>query len=264
METILIYLGKWALSIKNNFKNILKLINSFTYWSFVAPIKGKGLRLKETVNQMVRIGYQAVPLVFLISFFIGLIMAMQSAYQLRKFGAEIYVADLVAVSITRELGPLLTAIIVAARSGSSIAAEIGTMRVSEEIDALTSLALNPIKFLVVPKLLALMIVLPCLTVLGDLVGIIGGFLMGIINLNLSPVQYFHHTINSLQMKDIITGLIKSGIFAWIIAQIGSYEGFLVKGGAEGVGKSTTKAVVSSIFFIILADVIFTAIFYFWT
>jgi len=264
METILIYLGKWALSIKNDFKKILKLINSFNYWSFVAPIKGKGLRLKETVYQMVRIGYQAVPLVFLISFFIGLIMAMQSAYQLRKFGAEIYVADLVAVSITRELGPLLTAIIVAARSGSSIAAEIGTMRVSEEIDALTSLALNPVKFLVVPKFLALMIVLPCLTVLGDLVGIIGGFLMGIINLNLSPVQYFNHTINSLQMRDIITGLIKSGIFAWIIAQIGSYEGFLVKGGAEGVGKSTTKAVVSSIFFIILADVIFTAIFYFWT
>ena len=264
METILIYLGKWAISLKNDLKKILGLINSFVYWSFVAPIKGKGLRLKETVHQIVNIGYQAVPLVFLISFFIGLIMAMQSAYQLKKVGAEIYVADLVAVSITRELGPLLTAIIVAARSGSAIAAEIGTMKVSEEIDALTSLALNPIKFLVVPKFLALVIVLPCLTILGDIVGIIGGFLMGIINLNLSPVQYFHHTVNSLQMRDIITGLIKSGIFAWIIAQIGSYEGFLVKGGAEGVGKSTTKAVVSSIFFIIFADVIFTAIFYYWT
>ena len=264
MKTIFIYLGRKTISFKNDFENVIKMIFSFAYWTFIAPVKGKGLRIKETVNQIVKIGYQAVPLVFLISFFIGLILVMQSAYQLKKVGAEIYVADLVAVSITRELGPLMTAIIVSARSGSAIAAEIGTMKVSEEIDALISLALNPIKFLVTPKLLALAVAMPCLVILADMVGIIGGFLMGIININLSPVQYYHHTINSLQMKDIITGLIKSVIFAWIIAQVGAVEGFRVKGGAEGVGKATTNAVVKSIFFIIFADVIFTAIFYYFT
>jgi phospholipid/cholesterol/gamma-HCH transport system permease protein len=159
------------------------------------------------------------------------------------------------------LGPMLTAIIVAGRSGSAIAAEIGTMKVAEELDALRTMGLNPIGFLVVPRLLALMIVLPCLTVLADLIGISGGFFIAIFSLKIPFIAYLNETIQALVMKDLVTGLIKSFFFALIIGQVGCYQGFGVKGGAEGVGRSTTASVVISIFLIILADVAFTALFF---
>jgi phospholipid/cholesterol/gamma-HCH transport system permease protein len=210
---------------------------------------------------MVRIGVNSVPIVGVITFFVGLIIAMQAAYQLKRFGATIYVADLVGVSMTRELGPLITAIIIAGRSGSAIAAELGTMKVGEELDALKTMALNPVGFLVVPRTLAMIIVLPCLTVLADFLGIAGGFVLAITNLKLSFVAYFNQTATAILLKDFITGLVKSFFFAIIIAQIGAYEGFSVQGGAEGVGKSTTASVVVSIFMIIVADLLFTSLFY---
>lgn len=238
-----------------------KLVGQALFWIFVAPFRGKKLRWGATFVQMVRIGVDSVPIVGIIAFSVGLIIAMQAAYQLKRFGAMIYVADLVSVSMCRELGPLITAIIIAGRSGSAIAAEIGTMKVSEELDALKTMALNPIGFLVAPRMLAMMIVVPCLTILADFVGIGGGFVLAVSSLKLSFVAYFNETVAALFAKDFITGLIKSFFFAIIIAQVGAYQGFNVQGGAEGVGKSTTTSVVVSIFLVIMADLLFTMLFF---
>ncbi|NIA31489.1 MAG: MlaE family lipid ABC transporter permease subunit [Actinobacteria bacterium] len=240
---------------------ILKLSGQSLYWIFIAPFKGKKIRWRLTFIQMERIGVDAVPIVSIITFSVGLIIAMQAAYQLERFGASIYVADLVGVSITRELGPLITAIIIAGRSGSAIAAEIGTMKVAEEIDALKTMALNPIGFLVVPRTLAMIIVVPCLTILADFLGIAGGFSLAVFSLKIPFIAYFNETATAILLKDFLTGLVKSLVFAVIISQIGAYQGFSVSGGAEGVGKSTTASVVSSIFLIIFSDLIFTMIFF---
>ncbi len=253
--------GRKVLLIIEYIRDVHDLTKQTFYWAFVAPFKGKGLKWQSTIEQMVRIGYESVPIVSLIAFFVGLIIAMQSAYQLKQFGATIYVANLVGVSIARELAPLLTAIVVTGRSGSAITAEIGTMKVSEEIDALTTMGFNPVKFLVVPRTLAMLIMLPCLTIMADFIGITGGYVISMSTLNITSVRYINQTIAALAFKDVFGGLFKSFFFAFIIAKIGSHEGFHVKGGAEGVGKSTTKSVVTSIFLIIAADVICTAIFF---
>ncbi|MFZ5519031.1 MAG: MlaE family ABC transporter permease [Candidatus Zhuqueibacterota bacterium] len=254
--------GRMFLTYISHTARIIALTRDALYWTFVAPFKGRGgVRWQSTIQQMVLIGFNSIPIVAVICFFVGLIMAMQAAYQLERFGASIYVADLVGVSMTRELGPLLTAIIVAGRSGSAIAAEIGTMKVNEEIDALQTMGFNPVRFLVVPRLLALIIVLPCLAIIADLVGILGGFFLAVANLNISFIQYFNQTAEALVMKDLITGLVKTLFFAAIIAQVGSYQGSIVEGGAEGVGKATTTSVVTSIFLIIVADLVCTMFFY---
>jgi len=262
LQQILGSVGRLFLGYISHVSHMVYLTRDALFWTFVAPWKGKGtVRWKSTIQQMVLIGFNSIPIVATICFFVGLIMAMQAAYQLERFGASIYVADLVGVSMTRELGPLLTAIIVAGRSGSAIAAEIGTMKVNEEIDALKTMGFNPIRFLVVPRLLALLIVLPCLSLIADLVGILGGFFLAVFNLNISFIRYFYQTADALVLKDVITGLVKTFFFATIIAQVGSYQGFIVEGGAEGVGKSMTTSVVTSIFLIIVADLITTMIFY---
>ena len=216
---------------------ILKLNGQSLYWIFIAPFKGKKIRWRSTFIQMVRIGVDAVPIVSIITFSVGLIIAMQAAYQLERFGAAIYVADLVGVSITRELGPLITAIIIAGRSGSAIAAEIGTMKVSEEIDALKTMALNPIGFLIVPRTLAMIVVVPCLTILADFLGIAGGFSLAVFSLKLPFIAYFNETATAILLKDFLTGLVKSLVFAVIISQIGAYQGFSVSGGAEEIGRA---------------------------
>jgi len=227
----------------------------------VEPWQAHTLRWGAAFEQMVLIGVASLPIVVTISFIVGLIIAMQSAYQLQRFGAVIFVADLVGVSVTRELAPLMTAILVTGRSGSAIAAEIGSMRVAEELDALNAMALNPIRFLVAPRMLAMVIVLPCLTVIADLFGILGGMALGVTSLDISWIAYFNETADALMLKDFLSGLTKSFFFAVIIALVGAFEGFHVAGGAEGVGKATTTAVVRSIFLIILADMMFTALFY---
>lgn len=231
------------------------------YWTFVAPLRGKGFRVQSALDQAVLIGVNAFPIVALISFLIGLIMAMQSDYQLRQFGASIFVADLVGVALTREIAPLMTAVIVAGRSGSAIAAEIGTMKVTEEIDALQTMGFNPVKFLVAPKLFALGVTVPCLTLFSDVVGIFGGLVFAVFGLQIGYAAYVEETINALFLSDVISGLVKSFVFAMIIGQVGSHLGFIVKGGAEGVGRNTTMSVVASIFLIVIADSIFTWFFY---
>ena len=181
---------------------------------------------------------------------------------MQKLQAEMYIASLVALSMTRELGPVLTALIVAGRVGASITAELGTMRVTEQIDALETLATNPVKYLVVPRFLALLLMLPILTLYADIIGIAGGYVVGVGRLGVSSSMYLKMTWDPLVYKDIFTGLAKAICFAIIICIVACYEGMNTKEGAEGVGKSTTLAVVTSFILIIAADCLITALFYF--
>jgi phospholipid/cholesterol/gamma-HCH transport system permease protein len=230
--------------------------------SFVeTPFRGKKVRVRETLVQAVRAGNGSLPLVALICFLVGMIMALQSAYQLRAYAAIDLVASLVAVSISRELAPLLVAIIVAGRFGSAIAAELGTMRVSNEIDALEVMGIDPTSFLVVPRLVALLFTVPCLTVFADLIGILGGLFVGVGVLDLGLGSYLEDTVDSLVLQDVFTGLVKSVAFAAIIGLVGCHQGLSTRGGAEQVGRATTSAVVRSIVLVIFADLFVTAWFF---
>ena len=232
------------------------------YFTFIAPFKGQPLRFQRAVSQAMQVGVLALPILSLITFFIGLILALQSAYELRRFGALNFVASAVALSMTRELGPLITAIVVIGRSGSAFAAEIGTMQVTEEIDALETMAINPIAFLVTPKFLAMIIMLPCLTIWANFMGVLGGSVFGVAKADFTFPRYIQASLDSLFLRDIVTGLIKSVMFGITVTAVGCHEGFATGGGAEQVGRSTTRAVVVSLFLVILVDLVFTALFYF--
>lgn len=228
----------------------------------VLPFVGNRYRWKAAVQQMLQVGVDALPMVSLMAVCTGFILAMQGASELRRFGALHYVIDLVAVGFTRELGPLLTAIAVSGRSGSAFAAEIGTMKVTEELDSLRVMALEPVEFLLAPKYLAALITIPCLTIVSNVFGILAGGLFMFFSTRLTPLLYMHYVLTSIQLQDVITGLIKSVVFATIIAHVGCLEGFRVRGGPDSVGRSTTSAVVKSTFLVIIADAVFTTIFYF--
>jgi phospholipid/cholesterol/gamma-HCH transport system permease protein len=232
------------------------------YVAFAHPLKGRPMNPQRAVHQAMAVGVEALPILSLITFFTGAIMALQSAYELKQFGALQYVASAVAISMTRELGPLMTAILVIGRSGSAFAAEIGTMKVDEELDALETMAVHPIPFLVTPKLVAMLVMLPCLTTWGDFMGILGGLLFGVTSADFTVATYFQATRDALLLRDIVTGLIKSVMFGAVITAVGCHEGFSTGGGAEEVGRSTTSAVVMSIFLVIVVDLIFTIVFYF--
>ena len=235
------------------------LMGETLFWIPMPP-----LRRRQIVEQMSKIGVDSLPIVSLISLFTGMVLALQSAYQMQRFSAEMYIASLVAFSMTRELGPVLTALIVAGRVGASITAEIGTMQVTEQIDALETLATNPVKYLVTPRFIALIIMMPMLTLYSDIIGILGGYVIGVYKLGISHAMYMKNTWQPLKYKDIYTGLIKSFFFAIIICIVACYEGMTAKGGAEGVGRSTTSSVVVSFILIIASDCFFTALFYFVT
>ncbi len=254
-------MGRRALGVREELAAVGRLVIRVAAGLASAPFTAKGFRWPATFRQMVRIGVESLPIVFLIAASVGMIVALQAATQLRRVGAVIYVADLVGVSLTRELGPLMTAIILAGRSGSAIAAELGTMKVSEEVDALTAMGLDPVEFLALPRILAMAIMLPCLTTLADVVGILGGVLVAWVSLGIPVGNYLEQTMKALMLKDLFSGLLKSWVFAGIIAGVGCYQGFQVEGGAEGVGRRTTASVVASIFMIIAADLVFTMIFY---
>lgn len=255
-------LGDAMIRFKNNLLMLLYLIADIFYWSVVGLVQRKGQRRGSFVQQSVLIGVNALLIVGLISFLIGLVLALQSAAQLRQFGANIFVADLIGIAMLREMGPIMTAIVVAGRSGSAIASEIATMVVTEEIDALKTMSLNPIRYVVVPKFHGITLTMPLLTFLSDLIGILGGFVIGITYLQLSATAFFNELVTVLFMKDLLTGLLKSVVFAWIIIIVACYSGLRVTGGSEGVGKATTASVVASIFFVIMADSILGLIFYF--
>ncbi len=218
-------------------------------------------RVKEFFSQIITLGIDSFPIVSLIALFTGIILAFQTAYQLQKISSEIYIASLVALSITRELGPVLTALIVAGRSGASITAQIGSMRVTEQIDALKSLATNPVDYLIVPRFLALVVALPLLVIYGNIIGIFGGYIVGSTKLGISLGMYFRMSIEALALKDIFSGLMKAVVFGAIVGIVSCYEGFVTQAGAMGVGRAVTKSVVKSFVLILTADCLLTAIFY---
>src|ERR1700688_3975154 len=232
------------------------------YYTFVGPFQGKPLRLQRAVSQAMDVGVRALPILSLITFFIGLILALQAAYELRRFGAMNYVATAVAVSMSRELGPLITAIVVIGRSGSAFAAEIGTMKVSEEIDGLEVMAIDRVHFLVAPKFLAMVVMLPCLTIWANTMGILGGALFGVTQADFTLARYVQASIESLYLRDIFSGLVKSVMFGIVITAVGCFEGLSTGGGAEQVGRSTTRSVVISILLVVVVDLVFTGIFFF--
>ena len=231
------------------------------YWTLVAPWRGQRWKLSQVFEQMVLIGVRALPMAMLTSFSIGLTLAMQSANELRKLGAESFVPNLVTVSLLRELGPLIVAVIVIGRSGSSITAELGTMKVSEEIEALEVMAINPIRFLIVPRVLAMLVMLPALTVFGDWLGMAGGWSICRFALDFTTTNYVLRSVESADLWDLATGLIKSVVFSWLIATIACHRGLTVEGGAEGVGQATTDSVVWSLLIVLLANAALTSIFF---
>jgi phospholipid/cholesterol/gamma-HCH transport system permease protein len=218
-----------------------------------STIHPRSVRWEAVLHYMKRAGMEGLPIVGLISILLGMIMAFMASLQLRMFGANLYVASLVSIALVKELGPIMTAIIFAGRSGSAFSAEIGTMRVNEEIDALSTMGFDPVKFLAVPKVLASILVVPILTLYADLLGILGGLFVGIVGMDLTVQSYLQQTRESLEVFDVVSSLFKSMCFAVMIAGISCHHGFQAKGGAQAVGSATTSAVVSSIFLIIVAD-----------
>lgn len=220
----------------------------------------KSANLGELSPTMERTGADAVPIIVLINFLVGLVMAFQASVQLKRFGANILVADLIGISVTRELGPLMTAIVVCGRSGAAFAAELGSMKVNEEVDALRTMGLGPLRFLVVPRLLALTLVMPLLSIVADVMGILGGLIVAITNLDLTATAYFNEIAKAVKPWDVTSGLIKSVLFAGAITVIACQQGLATEGGAEGVGRRTTAAVVATLFALIMIDAIFTVFF----
>ena len=232
-------------------------------WSLgrTLPLIGNRYRWRSAVRQMLDIGVDAFPMVAIMAVCAGFILAMQGASELRRFGAIEFVTDLVTIGFSRELGPLLTAIAVSGRSGSAFSAEIGSMVVTEEIDAMRAMGIDPMEFLLAPKYLAAMIVMPCLTIISNTCGILAGGVFMRISTNMALSVYLRSAMHSMVLRDVLIGLVKSLAFATIIVHVGCLEGFRVRGGPEAVGRSATSAVVKSTFLVILADVAFTAIFY---
>ena len=218
------------------------------------------LRLRATIRQMEETGLNATPIVGLLSFLIGVVMAFQGADQLRRFGAEIYTVNLLGITILRELGVLLAAIIIAGRSGSAFTAQIGTMQVNQEIDALRTLGLDPIEVLVLPRIFGLMLTLPLLVFYADALGLVGGFLMTWATLGITLPVFLEQLRGAITSWTLWVGVIKAPVFAAIIAMVGCYEGFNVSGSAESVGRLTTQSVVESIFLVIVADAAFSVLF----
>ena len=253
----LIDLGNRVISFFYFFGGLANLATQTVYLVFKPPYKWE--RIAE---QSKKAGYDSFPIVSLVALFIGFIFALQTAYFMQRIGSEIYIASLVALSIVRELGPVITALVVAGRVGAAITAEIGSMQVTEQIDALETLATNPIKYLVVPRFLAVSLMLPLLTVYANFIGILGSYLICVFKLGISSTMYMTVTFESIFYKDLLTGLFKSWIFGMVIALVSCYEGFNVSGGAVGVGRSTPRSVVFSFLMIIAADCFFTALFYF--
>ncbi|MBF0093291.1 MAG: ABC transporter permease [Alphaproteobacteria bacterium] len=212
-------------------------------------------------RQMVEIGYYSLPVVGLTTIFSGMVLALQSHTGFARFAAEGAVATVVVISITRELGPVLAGLMVAGRIGAAMAAEIGTMRVTEQIDALTTLSTNPYKYLLAPRLIAGFLMLPLLVLVGDIIGVFGGYLIGTYKLGFNPSNYINRTWEYLETLDVVSGLVKAAVFGFIVALMGCYHGFYSKGGAQGVGTATTNAVVSASILILTFNYAITELFF---
>jgi len=260
-EGTLEQIGRSSLAFVMEVKLVLAFLGTAVLAALGLLREPRTANWKAVVQIMGRAGADAVPIVVLINFLVGFVMAFQGAIQLKQFGANIFVADLVGLSVTRELGPLMTAIIVCGRSGAAFAAELGTMKVSEEIDALRTLGFGPVRYLVLPRILALILVVPILTLFADLVGAMGGLFVGLVSLDLTVSGYLIETRKALGVWDVGSGLVKGVVFGIAVAVISCQQGFATSGGAEGVGRRTTSSVVAILFTLILIDAAFTILFH---
>lgn len=255
-------IGEGAEKFYRNARDIFIFIGDVTVAMLQDLRRPSALRWDGFWKLVERSGADAVPISLVLSFLMGAILAFQAAIQLRKFGANIFVADLVSVAISLEMGPLMTAMIVSGRSGAAFAAQIGTMQVTEEVDALRVMGIDPIRYLISPRVLAVALVLPCLTLFADLVGVLGGALVASFSLDITPAAFFSQVKKVLEVSDVAKGLVKSFFFGIEIALIGCLRGFQVRGGAESVGHATTSAVVTSIFVLTVTDAIFSVLFHY--
>ncbi len=249
-------IGLWVTKFVEESGRIMILFIKTLIWTFRPPFDFHNL-----VKQMEDVGLKSIPVILITGGFTGMVLALQSYNGFKRFNAEAFVGTVVALSMTRELGPVLTGLMVSGRVGSAMAAELGTMQVTEQIDALYTMAINPIQYLIVPRLLASLIVVPVLTVFADLMGILGGYLISVYLLHANPTTYTKRTYDFLGLDDIYIGLFKALVFGMIVATIGCYQGFTTRGGAEGVGRSTTKAGVMSSLLILVANYFVTALFF---
>jgi phospholipid/cholesterol/gamma-HCH transport system permease protein len=255
------YIGEAAFKLWFVFRDFIVLLANISFFAGIAFFRPKLRRKGEVIRQGNFIGVTALPIIVLVNFLIGLVLTLQVGIQMRPYGAEIFIAQLITFAMVGELGPLLTAIMVAGRSGSSIAAEIGAMNVSEEIDALRSMGIDPIPYLIVPKLFAILISMPLLVAVATFVGIFGGAVIGLVNFQIDFNAFYNEATFALRYYEIMTAFVKSIVFATIIIVVASYYGLHVEGGPEGVGRSTTRSVVVAIFLVIVADSILGLLFY---
>ncbi|MGF1477751.1 MAG: MlaE family ABC transporter permease [Geminicoccaceae bacterium] len=216
---------------------------------------------RQVLRQMVDIGYYSLPVVGLTAIFTGMVLALQSYTGFSRFEAESAVATIVVLSMTRELGPVLAGLMVAGRVGASMAAELGTMRVTEQIDALTTLSTDPYRYLVMPRIVAGLLMLPVLVLVADIIGVLGGFLVGVYKLGFGPVEYLNSTFEFLVTEDVVSGLVKAAVFGFLVALMGCYQGYYSGRGAQGVGAATTRAVVSASILILTANYVVTELFF---
>lgn len=236
--------------------DIILMLGRSLVWTFIPPF-----RLRNLIKQMEFIGVKSLFIVVLTGVFSGMVLALQSYHGFRKFGGESLMGGIVALSLAREMGPVMTALMVNARAGSAIAAELGTMRVTEQIDALQMMAINPIQYLIVPRIWAGVLMLPLLTAINIIVGILGGYFVGVILLNINSGVFINKMINMMNLEDLTQGMVKSLVFGLILTLIGCYKGYHTHGGAEGVGRATTEAVVISSVSILIGTYVITSLFF---
>lgn len=259
-ENALARIGRHAWDGARNALGILAFLGEGSLHLARSLIQPRRIRWRTVLYNMQLAGLEAMPITGLLSFLMGVVIAYQGAEQLQRYGANIFIADLVGLSMLRELSPLLTAIIVAGRSGSAYAAQIGTMKITEEIDALRTIGITPMELLVLPKVLALIIVLPLLTVYTDIMGVLGGMIMAEMRLEVGFGAFLDRVSDAISLSSYLTGIGKAPVFAVIIALVGCYQGFQVSGSADSVGRQTTMSVVQSIFLVIVADALFSIVF----
>jgi phospholipid/cholesterol/gamma-HCH transport system permease protein len=253
MFSIFEIIGKKVLRLVEEGGKIFIMFFKTVLWTFRPPFN-----FKNILSQIEEVGVNSIPVIVITGAFTGMVLSLQSHTGFKRFGAETFVGTVVALSITRELGPVLSGLMVSGRVGSAMAAELGTMQVTEQIDALYTLATNPIKHLIVPRFLATTIIMPILTVFADIIGIIGGYVVSVYVLGSNPTIYERRTWDFLKLNDVYSGLLKATVFGMIIAIVSCYQGFNTEGGASGVGKATTKAVVLSSLLILVANYFITA------
>lgn len=246
-------IGRVVLRVLEEFGRVSQMLGRVAAWAVRPPYD-----VPELLRQMVRVGYDSIPVVFLTTLFTGMVLALQTVSGFARFHAESLVGSVVALSLTRELSPVLSGLMVTGRVGSSMAAELGSMRVTEQIDALTALGTEPVQYLMVPRIVASILMLPLLVIMGDAVGIFGGYLVAVQLLGVNPVRYIENSFQFLHVgDDIVSGIIKAAVFGLIFSLIACVRGYYTTGGAEGVGRSTTRAVVSASLSVLVADFFLT-------